>query len=364
MIYTFNARNNILLDILKDNYNLTDLTLYNSIQSDLNETKSLLQSIGKIRYDDLKQALIPTREKKEILIVFDSTKTQEAWYGKLFGNAALSIMQHHKTSTYSVLSGDYHAYCSKDSKEEQKFFFEILSEHLVVLNSTDYKHNTQFYFIYINNLTKSQFDDFNKLNCEGFVGYIDLTFDSKIKNYVSNLGSRFIKHRNTIIMSSDIDPTEQPTSELKGYNSIGLDFEKHGFKIMSMPPHLYDYYLSYKIESHQIQHMRDDESLTNIALFGSNLKLSEIEVILCDAKNNYLHRKKSGSLKQANLFEKPPAFIAEKIQSSLKNNYIYNLKYEHDVYNFAIKIEDQKFRYLCALAYHAEENNLTITTLY
>ena len=118
---------------------------------------------------------------------------------------------------------------------------------MVKIHPTTFIHPTQYYVVYINNLTSFHKETIiSSLNAyQAFVGYVDTTFMSIFKSLISrSLMSICIKHKDTMILrhEDDIDDNEN-------INNCGYKFEKYGFKYISVKQMYYDLFLTYKIES-------------------------------------------------------------------------------------------------------------------
>lgn len=81
MIYTLNARGNVMLPVLKQVFQLTDQQSYQEIKQIFNDMNAILKAKG-IAYKRLKLALIPAhKDRYEIAFIFDSSKIVSVWYG-------------------------------------------------------------------------------------------------------------------------------------------------------------------------------------------------------------------------------------------------------------------------------------------
>ncbi|QOR33613.1 hypothetical protein IMX26_08830 [Clostridium sp. 'deep sea'] len=65
---------------------------------------SILRS-KKIEYQKLKYALIPNKKKKEVMLVFDSSKIENAWYSYPIFSEIIKVLDNQ--SVNSFLCGDY-----------------------------------------------------------------------------------------------------------------------------------------------------------------------------------------------------------------------------------------------------------------
>ena len=81
MIYTFNTKDNIIYQLMKSYFNLSDLQVYHTIHEEFDRCNKILHQKG-LEYKNLKGALIPNQEKDkfEICFVIDTTKITNYFY--------------------------------------------------------------------------------------------------------------------------------------------------------------------------------------------------------------------------------------------------------------------------------------------
>lgn len=72
-VFVLDARDNIRLEMLRDYYKLDASQINKVINSDFKKLVTILGS-KKIKYNELKNALIPNLDKNEIVLVFDTNK--------------------------------------------------------------------------------------------------------------------------------------------------------------------------------------------------------------------------------------------------------------------------------------------------
>ena len=143
MIYTLNARGNVLLPATVNMLNLNNSQYAKMVLSVHNEAKSKLANKG-IDYNKLKSALIPVhKDKYEIALVFDSQLIESDWYGNdVFEHVLPSL---NKESTCSILCGDIIA-----DYLPCEIVFQILMNDMVQIHPTTFRHPTQYFVVYIN----------------------------------------------------------------------------------------------------------------------------------------------------------------------------------------------------------------------
>lgn len=164
-IYTLDARGNVMLEVMRDHFHITPAAMRREIQGMLAETEAILNSKG-IRYSSLKSALVPSSKRREIALVFDTSMIKERWYGLPIHEALLPLFS--RESTHSVLAGDYIG-----GNAQQEHLYEALTESTTFVRETLFRHSSQFFIIYINNLSEKMFEsfDFGLRNFEPYVGF-------------------------------------------------------------------------------------------------------------------------------------------------------------------------------------------------
>ncbi|MGP8024542.1 MAG: hypothetical protein ACLQG5_08870 [Methanobacterium sp.] len=362
MIYTIEARGNVMLEVMESYFDLNSKQMLNEISEALCILYDILKSKN-IRYKDLKPTLIPNINKKEVLIVFNTNEIETNFYGSFIFSFILKILD--KNSKNSFLSGDYIG-----KKENQLYLKNILTEHIEL--NHQFLYSGQYYMIYINNVSDNLFQKLNdNLNTiKGFVGVIDLTYSSLLKEYLSFiLIPSFIKIGNIILLQheDDCDPKEN-------WNTLGYPFEENSFIVKSVPSYLYGVFLTYKIE--RIVSGADIADIKfSINSIDSNIKkLNNLKINIEDKKLQYLKANKTNSLKRIGLLDTTSINLEKIIKAKIKNNYIFNLDYleEHDTYKFNLMLEFlskynggiKSFKVLVGLEYNANKEELRLLTMY
>ena len=233
-IFTLDAREHILLDTLKNHFNLTSADLHREIGELFSHTLSIL-SAKKINYQDLKNALIPRSVRKEIAFVFDTKNIESSAYGHEVFSKLFPLIE--KNSCISVLCGDYIG--------EEKHAELLKSLFIKEINSAkeiNYSHQSLLFIVYLNNLSDTQFSKLNQglLEFHGYIGYFDLTFSSPLKSYLSTILIRLlIINKMTILTSNE---------ENEDVNNTTYPFENSGYQCKGIETLSYGLFLSYKIE--------------------------------------------------------------------------------------------------------------------
>jgi hypothetical protein len=355
-IFTLEARSNLFLEVTARHFNLCDEAVFDLIQARFFETTQILAS-KKVDYQKLRRALVPSIDRNERALVFDYTRFNVRLYGR---EVIHSLLQHlGRESTHSLLAGEW-------------LGNGVFSDWLAISPSAcgtvdrqlaDVRYQP-FYFVYLNNLSPAGSVALDQLftGHPAYIGCLDLNRATPLKAYLSTFLIRdFIKHRNVIIKGheDDRDPEED-------YNLSFFDFEKFGMTLRSLPSTLYEVFLSYKIERPPLPEELD-RKFSLSAMSTTPVLLDDFQVVLEDAKFEYLRENKAGSLKRAGFEELTAEGVAAKSRSKVNANYIYSLARatRGQTLKFNVILEaDTGARTECALEYRPVDKTLRVITFY
>jgi hypothetical protein len=362
VIHTFNARGNALLQVVRADGSFSPQAMHDEIQQMLTRTVAILASKG-INYGDLKNALTPQPDRREVALVFDTSNITEVWCGLLIHRQILPLL--HRKSSRSILAGDYIG-----ENHQQRLLYKLLSDHLIPVREIVYRHGDLFYIVFVNNLTDAMIRALHE-GLKGFTPYaglVDITYSSPFKSYLSAiLANCYIQHRNTIIGAHEDDRRDSDDVNLLGY-----PFEDFGYSLRSVPNHLQGVLLSYKVERPIMRGFDEvDIELSLNAINPNPLPLEDFEIEINEQKFDYLEREKAETLRKIGLSGGNPAALKAMIREKLASNYIYNMAHtdEHDTSQFNIVLEVapprmKQFRVLMALKYIADAKRLQLITLF
>ena len=362
-IHTLDARDHVMLEVMRDVLDHPDMLTY--IQGELAQTDQILKSKG-INYTELKTALVPNTQKREIVLVFDRNLIPPGWYGYSVHSKIIPLIP--RDSNHSILAGDY-----IDNRGMQEVLHKMLLDNLRLASDRklEYQHSSQYYFVYFNNVSNAIIAKFHTglSDYEPYVGYIDLTFASPMKTYISsiliNIG---LKHRKFIIRGFE-DGKED-------INISGYPYEENGFVCKCTAETQFMLFLSYKIERPVYPGFETDTEFSLNAINPTFLPLSKLDIRVDIEKFKYLLTEKTGSLKRAGLIADTPENLKALIREKISSNYIYNLSYdkEHDTTKFDILLEtppvdnssseNTPIRIMVALEYMPTDQTLRLITLY
>ena len=362
-IHTLNARGNILLEVTRDQFNLQPDRMLTEIQA-LRQMVERALALKGLKYESLKTALVPDRKRSEIALVFDTVKIESNSYGyKVFENL---IPLFDKTSNHSVLVTDY-----SDRGAGQDTMQAAMAEAVKLRRDVNWKHSSQFYIVYINNLTQTMIEriDGGLTTWDAYVGYADTTYASRFKLLISTMAVNLcVKVGKVILQGYEDDVPNEEDSNMCGY-----PFEANGYTCRSIQSILEGTLLSYKIERPVIKGFEVDTEMSLNAVSSMPLSLDDFTVEVDEAKLGYLITAKSGSLTKAGLQAIDSRKLAQLIKERIALNYIYNMSFDsvHNTTKFNIILEippvahsSKPTRLLASLEYQPACKNLRLITFY
>lgn len=361
-LFTLEARGNYFFEVFKERYQMSNAQMYEMIRREFSQLVAEMAKKG-IVYSSLRNALTPNINKKEIALVFDTTSIQSAWYGYEIFEMVLASFD--KKTSHSILVGDYIGENQNYSILRQYFMAELITEQEI-----DYRHNDQFYVVYINNLSRTLFA---KLSADlrsysAFIGYFDLSYETFIKSYLSTILCKIaILHKHEVIM-----PGEEDDWAEDGVNVTGLPFEDYNFSVRNIFGVYYDLFLSYKIESAVYDGFETELEFSFAALSPLIEDIDKYKIEVDQAKMDYLLTQKAGKLKKAGLFNYSTYEVAALIAEKIRSNYIYEMTElpAHNVVKFNLVIElvaqatKEVVRCNVTLAGNNEDKVLKVVTLF
>lgn len=360
-IHTLNARGNGMLEVIRDYFGLSPDRMLLEIQGMRAQVARTLKSKG-VNYDDLRAALVPDREKLEIALIFDTMQIEDSWYGYQVFERIIPLLD--PRTKNSILVGDYIG-----SNSQQETLYEAFCEAVCPVRRIDYRHSSQFYVVYINNLTDTAFQKLadGLIDYEPYVGCANTTYHSFFKTLLSmKLVNLCVKAGRKIIQGHEDD-----RDDADNVNMSGMPFEENGYECISIRSDLEGVLLSYKIESPVFDGFEADREMAINSVNASPSTLDGFDVQVEDAKLEYIKTAKAGSLHHAGLSDVSTQDLQEIIRGKLRSNYIYNMSYlaEHNVTKFSIVIEvpdevGEPFRLMAALEYRPDDKVLRLLTFY
>lgn len=325
-IFTLNARGNVMLEVIQSYFGLDGHQMLREINVSFSAMLEILAA-KKIDYGSLKHALVPCPDRNEAAFVFDSTSIESNWYRlEVFKRIIPALDQN---ATHSILCGDL-----SGENNLQDSLYEAFSREVIPVRSCTWRHSTQFFVVYINNLSnKMLLSILNSLMpYEAFIGWVDCYAPSFLKTYLSLiLCNCFLKAKRIIIQGHEDD---RDNSE--DVNMVGYPFEEFGYKCKSFQSMYEDLFLSYKIERGVYSGFESDTLFSLNAISSTVVPLDECEVEVEEDKLKYLYKEKEGSMKKSGLLSVAREELEAKIRERINSSYIFNMEYlaQHKVMKF------------------------------
>jgi hypothetical protein len=312
-----------MLEVTRDYFKLTPQRMQREIQGMRGLLEDALSKKG-ISYEKLRSALVPDRKRREVALVFDTLAIESSWYGLDVFQRVIPLLDN--KSNHSILVGDY-----LDRPGQEKQLFAAFEESVQLRRNVEFRHPTQFYIVYVNNLTDTMVRrlDEGLSGYKAYVGFADTTYSSVFKFYLStmlvNLG---IKHGSIFLQGHEPD-----RPEADDVNMCGYPFEDFGFVCRSVSSDLEGVLLTYKIERPVFPGFEVDTEFALNAISLLPLPLDDFKIEVEEAKLAYVKSIKEGSVERAGLDAVTTAELAELIKAKISASYIYNLIFleEHDV---------------------------------
>lgn len=357
-IFTLDARENVFLESMKTKLNLSTEQTYLEIRGQFEKLIDILKE-KKTSYEDLKYALVPRADRKEVALAFDTNQIESAAYGSdVFANI-LPLLE--SETVVSCLCGAY-----LGDNKNQIFLRDVFFDEIHEINAATYQHSTQFFIVYFNNLSDRQFRGLTEglSPYKAFTGYFDLTYSSPIKTLLSPILVRFfVKNRMTLLLSSE---------ENEDGNQTMYPLEEYGYKCLGIDELCYGLFLSYKIEREIFPGFETDTTFSINAISQNVLEIRDFNLVIDKPKLKYLMENKFDNLERANLHTLSRNQLEEIIRKKLNENYIYNLSYSAKIstakFNILIEVprsdNPNPMKLLAALEYIESNKQLRLITLF
>ena len=361
-IHLINSEGEVL-SVYRDCFNVSNNRFSKELLDLHKDLKESLKNEG-IDYYSLRNSLVPKTdsEEKEICLIYDTSKINDSWYGKVIFNELIEKFDLFHEQ-FCVCSGDFLDILNTSKSKE--ILKNLLFENLIRYNDTNFTIPNQYYLIYIRPIKNKKIEELiNRISKnEFFVGYIDTTFESGFKKYISLiLVQSFIKYKKFIIQQSESDKVE--------HNNI-YNFKFKNYKFKNIPEIQYLIFLNIKI-SDLIEDKNEYD--TDMLSITSGIIPNIVDnIILADEKWEYLLENKLDQIKKLELKEVEKNLFLEKVKSLIKDRRIYNINYKElengkmlylfDVFfEYVGKLKTNKFR--LAFEYLPDDNIFKITTFY
>lgn len=316
-IHTLNARGNILLPAMRDSFAWSDAKAFLEIQRFHQDFLAILKLKG-IVYSDLRTALVPQSTKHEAAFLFDMQRCRSIFPGADAADALFQLLP--SATTHSILGGELMG--------EASLAQSLLGRTVIIAKDLNFAHPCYCYVLYVNNLSEGTIASIHKGLQEhpGYLGYLPCTYGSLAKTYVvMGLVNLAIKQKNTVILGHEDDRDNRENRNLHVHDYAAL-----GLQIRSIQSLYFGVFLSYKPERMLLESSDDDLEIAIRAISSDIVPLHTFSVVIQDEKYEYLIDRKLGKLRRAGLVEISKSELERAIQSKIRSNYLYNLKWRSE----------------------------------
>lgn len=301
-----------------------------AINSEFEETIEILKE-KKIKYQSLKNILIPDHkgDKKEVVFCFDSSKIDLSWYGGAVFSHIIPLLN--KKRKHAIFHGDF-----LTMGLSENFAYKLLAENIIQSNPTNYIHSSQYFMVYITNLTEEEMETIigGLRKYPWFTGYGDMTYANTLKDTLAYcLGQNCLQYNNIVIMSHEDD-----REDTENINLIGYPFEKNSFKIISLKQYYYISFLEYKIESRAVD--KSDLLFCLNTISDNALDYEEFDIIVQPEKYEYIKAKNIAGMQKTGIKDMEVDKFISLLRDKLYESYIYNLEInDYNISKFNTNIE-------------------------
>jgi hypothetical protein len=357
-IWTLEARESVLFDVISSYFDLSDAQMRREIVGMHAELLQILRGKG-LNYYSFRSALVPQLEKLERALLFDTSRIESGWYG--YDVASRLVPALDRDHRCSIRVGDL-------ILKNQDLAFELLAREAILHRYCETRNTSQLYAVYVNNLTESRANRLHErlIPYEPYVGYIPTTFASRTKDWLSlTLVGAYLK-----IGAKWLCGHEDDVSNEEDYNVHSWPLDVNGYSCSSLQSIYFDHFLNYKIERAVYPGFENDTRFALTAISDKPKSLTGFNVLVEEAKAKYLRKEKAGSLARAGFERFSTTQLQELIASKVARNYIYALqfKYEKSFFNITLELENPAHatptRLLASLEYQPDENLLRLVTFY
>ncbi len=152
-----------MLEVLQSYFGLNEVQMLREINISFSGILEILKA-KRIDYASLKNALVPRPDRNEAAFIFDTTQIESSWYGLDVSKWILPTLD--QDATHSVLCGDLIG-----DNNRQDRLYEAFSQEVVLAKPCTWKHSSQFYIVYINNLSDQMLSNIRD-GLSQYVGYV------------------------------------------------------------------------------------------------------------------------------------------------------------------------------------------------
>lgn len=362
-IHSVTTHNNVVIDAMRDLFDLTDEALHRIMRADHLKLTQTLDEFG-IAYSSLAKALMPDHRRKEIALLFDSavaSLSSNGWYAIDVAEAWMAGLPRPRKGVpvNSILRGDI-LYGSRDELQA------VMDRDVVYQQPFTVIAPSQVYCVYITNLSKEQASTLISSAAEhpAYIGHADCTDRSALKEILGwSLPNSGLRVGDTIL-----EGVAEPGDTANG---AGLPFEALGFTPTPVIHGLFLPFLGYRINSQLTSRNREDNRSALTALSPDAARLEAPDIWMTPARYGYLQDgKHRDSLEKAGLLALSQTELEAAVSKLVAQGYLYNLRlneYGNLLYTALVdvKVEDGQYRtFTIGLKFNPQDKRVELTTFF
>lgn len=270
-------------------------------------------AVGGIKYTDLRAALTPARDRKQVAFVFDSILAGDS-YGEEIAKSWLPALRKYGPEKTAIMQGDLIGLPAPLVHSE-------LEKHLV--GSEDFTRTSpeMYFVVYFTNLSKNQMTAMAtmlKETAASYLGYVDCSTWIPLKRAMT-LPQFGLRLKNSMIMR-----------EIEGYsNGQFYPVEENGFKILGIDEHYYDALLTFRLDQGIPAWAAADGDMSLNVLGARNEPVLQMNVRINESRIENLLKNHYQSLESAGLVGLNSGEISASIKEKMGRGLIYNLRFQN-----------------------------------
>ncbi|WP_040509733.1 hypothetical protein [Gordonia soli] len=270
-----------------------------------------------ITYNDLRNALCPRQDKREACLMFDSEALAKTYGDYAYGASNFIVPLLPTQLNTAIRHGDL-------ISENRRGDVGYLASTYPHLRLDGVGATEQIYCVHLSNLSPGTRDaiELGLRGTPGFIGVVDTTLQSPIKNLISGtLSANLLKAGSTYI-SAHYDEIEPKEGVYEGNWDLGTARTVSVFEV------LFGQYLVYKIQRSSDGALSRNEALilTSLDASYSRKTSSKIDVSITDSKFDYLTSAKGVNLENMGLGHLTSDQLCSLVLDKVRHHYLYGLR--------------------------------------
>lgn len=294
-----------------------------------------LAAVG-LDYRRLRWALEPRTSHLEVGFVFDSSVISDGLYGYAIASAWIPALRDFGPKVTAISVGDIY-------ELPPPVLWQALDKTLTRTGDFPRLYPSQYFVVYFTNVSPTQLtamDAAIRSGTPAYLGYVDCSTWTVFKAglFLPQVGLRCDE---VMITSADDDGTP---------NQVGYPFEDGGFRVVGIDENLCGVLLDHKIDNGVPEWADADSAIALTTLGGAREPIATIDLVIDEARIEYLHREHGESLSMAGLGGLDRTELVKAIKEKIAGGLIFHLRFvegtrdgvrapENDAMMFTVQVE-------------------------